>query len=237
MGARPMRASVTEERAPSPRGNEPASPAAEGEAVRQQVEKLVESMPRPARGRSSNIVGNVLLFFAALSIFVVVMYTVNKDAPKSTSPFSGPPPAARPEPRAAGSETPAPQAGLTPPDPAAGGGAPISGVVRIASDLASSAPSSGTVFVIVRMAGMPDRGPPVAVKKFSQPSFPLSFEIGPDDVMMQGMPFSGPFDLYARLDADGNAMTKAPGDLQLSLPKSGVTPGSSGVEIVLDKRL
>lgn len=181
------------------------------------------------------MLGNVLLFVAACAIFIVVMYAVNKDAAKEVSPFmGGPAPGSQQQPAQqapmmAQQQQPSGAQGTTT-------GVPIKGTVNVSPDLLASAPN-GTVFIIVRMAGMPDRGPPIAVKKIEHPSFPVTFEVGPGDVMMQGMPFDGPFDLYARLDADGNAMTKAPGDLALTAPKSGVKPGQNDVEIVLDKRL
>ena len=51
------------------------------------------------------------------------------------------------------------------------------------------------------------------------------------------MPFTGPFDIHVRLDQDGNAMTKTAGDLTVSKPVTGVKPGDTSVEVILDKRL
>ena len=56
------------------------------------------------------------------------------------------------------------------------------------------------------------------MKRILTPTFPLAFEIGPDDRMMAGVPFVGPFSLSARVDADRNAMTRTPGDLQGEAP-------------------
>lgn len=114
-------------------------------------------------------------------------------------------------------------------------GEPIAGEVSVAENIVAGAPANGTVFVIVRMAGTPDRGPPLAVKKIDQPVLPVRFEIGPGDIMLQGMPWIGPFDVYVRLDADGNAMTRAPGDLELSAPVA-AKPGEKALKLVLDKR-
>lgn len=157
---------------------------------------------------------NVLLFAAVLFAFVVVMIAVNRDAPKTTSPFEG-----RPPPRGGGES--------------AGGGAGFRGTVALGDAVSGKVPSGGILFVIVRQAGMPDRGPPLAVKRVNDPSFPVHFEVGPGDAMMQGVPFSGPFDVYARLDADGNAMTREPEDLVASAPASAVAAGGSA-ELVLD---
>ena len=67
------------------------------------------------------------------------------------------------------------------------------------------------LFLIARTAAA---GPPLAVKRIEAPSFPLDFEIGPDDRMIQAMPFAGSVQLTARLDSDGNATSRTPGDLQ-----------------------
>jgi len=117
----------------------------------------------------------------------------------------------------------------------ADGGAPIRGRVELGADLAGAVPASATLFVVARRAGAAG-GPPLAVLRLPDPALPLDFEIGPNNVMIQGMPFSGDISLSARLDADGDAMTRAPGDLSGELA-SPVQPGSTGVRIVLDTKL
>jgi hypothetical protein len=54
--------------------------------------------------------------------------------------------------------------------------------------------------------------------------------------MIEQMPFAGPLRLSARLDADGNATTRNPGDLQGSAPDA-VEPGAGGVRIRIDEAL
>jgi hypothetical protein len=54
--------------------------------------------------------------------------------------------------------------------------------------------------------------------------------------MMEGVPFTGPFTLTARVDADQNAATRNPGDLQ-GQSRERVPPGASGVELVIDQVL
>lgn len=234
---RPVReaAPATAPAAPAPSGAKAeASNADAPSSQSEQIKAMTDNLPKvQPRGRGSSLVSNVLVFVAILSVFVVVMYQWNKDAKKEISPFQGgPPPMGAKNTPAQQQPAPAQQGTAG----AAGGGAPFSGTIKVAPDLSGSAPS-GTIFIIVRMAGMPDRGPPVAVKKYEQPTYPLNFELGSGDVMQQGMPFEGPFDVYVRLDADGNAMTKAPGDLSASAPKSGVKAGDKDVELILDKRL
>ena len=91
----------------------------------------------------------------------------------------------------------------------------ISGIVDAQGDL-----PKGTLFVIARRS--PAGGMPVAVQKVPNPAFPMKFELGPTDMMMGG---EWPEQVYLeiRLDLDGNAMTKADGDVnsevQGPLPK------------------
>ena len=112
-------------------------------------------------------------------------------------------------------------------------GAPIHGTVRIAPDLESRIPSGAVLFLIARRSGS-QGGPPLAVKRIPSPRFPLDFELGPDDRMIQAMPFAGPLTVSARVDADGNAMTRTPGDL-LGEAASPVEPGASGIDLVIDQ--
>lgn len=110
---------------------------------------------------------------------------------------------------------------------------PIRGVIRLPDELAARAPTGGVLFLIARPG---ETGPPVAVKRFPRPSFPLRFAIGPDDRMIRSMPFAGDFVVSARLDADGDAASRDPGDLQGRAV--GVhSPGATGVEVVLDELL
>jgi hypothetical protein len=50
------------------------------------------------------------------------------------------------------------------------------------------------------------------------------------------MPFAGDIQISARVDADGNAMTRSPGDLQGA---SGIpnAPGDRGVTLLIDEVL
>ncbi|HIL01137.1 MAG TPA: hypothetical protein EYG06_03550 [Myxococcales bacterium] len=107
-------------------------------------------------------------------------------------------------------------------------GAAVRGRVSLAEPAAGH---RGTLFIIARPEGVVG-GPPLAVLRVSSPEFPLAFEIGPDQVMIPGMRFEGPIALTARLDGDGDAMTRDAGDPET--PNSvAVVPGSLGVELLL----
>lgn len=114
---------------------------------------------------------------------------------------------------------------------AQGAGAPIRGRVEVAEAARGAAPARATLFVIARRAGAAG-GPPLAVLRLPDPTFPLDFEIGPENAMIAGMPFAGDIALTARLDADGDAMTRGPSDLTGALA-SPVQPGATGVRIEL----
>jgi cytochrome c-type biogenesis protein CcmH len=115
----------------------------------------------------------------------------------------------------------------------AAAGDPIRGRILLAGALEGRVPEGAVLFLVARTS---DAGPPVAVKRVPDPVFPLSFEIGPGDRMMQGIPFTGPFQLTARVDADGNAATRNPGDLQGASPGR-VETGTRDVEVVIDQVL
>lgn len=117
----------------------------------------------------------------------------------------------------------------------ASSGGTISGTIRLAPRLSGEAPKSGVLFVYARRPGV-ERGPPIAVLRLPTPSFPVAFELGPKNVMIPSMTFNGEMNISARLDADGNAMSRSPGDVQGAVAGT-TTPGVSGVELVLDQRL
>ena len=110
-------------------------------------------------------------------------------------------------------------------------GAPIRGTVRIAAELASQVPQGSVLFVIARRG---ESGPPLAVKRIESPRFPLDFELGPADRMIQSMAFTGPLSVSVRVDADGNAMSRSPGDL-FGAAAAPVDPGATQVDLLIDQ--
>ena len=94
-------------------------------------------------------------------------------------------------------------------------------------------PKRAVLFLIARVN---DTGPPLAVQRIVQPRLPLDFSLGPEDRMIPSVPFVGPLSISARIDRDGNAMTRNPGDLQGSAMGS-FQPGARGVEVVIDEAL
>ena len=135
-------------------------------------------------------------------------------APQMPAPPGEPPPAA-------------------PPSAVASDAAPVAGTVRLAPELEGRVPPGAVLFLIARTG---PGGPPTAVKRIPSPRFPLDFELGPQDRMIEALPFAGPFRLSARVDADGNAATRSPGDLSGEAPDT-FGPGDRGVELVIDRVL
>ena len=132
------------------------------------------------------------------------------------------------------------QSMLDAPDPQGGRGLdasaqapPIRGVVEVSPELSGRVPSGGVLFLIARSGG---GGPPLAVVRVPEPSFPLSFEIGPENRMIPTIPFAGELKLSARLDQDGDAASRAPGDLQ-GVAEGAHAPGTTGVTITLSEVL
>lgn len=109
-------------------------------------------------------------------------------------------------------DTPVPAAAA----PSTGGG------VHVTLDLDPAARTrSGIVFVIARNAS---GGPPVAVKRVVAGAFPINVELTSADSMM-GQQLPPTFRLEARLDTDGDPMTKPATDP--AAMQDGVAPGAT----------
>jgi hypothetical protein len=111
--------------------------------------------------------------------------------------------------------------------------APVTGTVVLAPEFAGRTATGAVLFIIARHGA----GPPLAVKRIADPRFPYEFSIGPADRMIQSMPFTGPIELSARIDGDGNATSKSPGDVTGTAAGGPVQPGATGAVIVLDTPL
>jgi hypothetical protein len=107
-------------------------------------------------------------------------------------------------------------------------GPPIRGTIALASG--ASVPPGATLFVIARSG---QAGPPTAVLKLPAPSFPYAFAIGPENRMIAAMPWQGPLVVSARIDLDGNAMTRDAGGLE-GRAEQPASPGDAGVAITLE---
>jgi cytochrome c-type biogenesis protein CcmH len=112
--------------------------------------------------------------------------------------------------------------------------AQIGGTITIDPKLKASVDPNAALFIIARPAGGP-MGPPLAVKKIDKPTFPLSFTLSQENVMMQGMPFTGKINITVRLDKDGNPTTRGPGDMTGDYKKNPVEVGAVNADITIDQ--
>jgi hypothetical protein len=115
-------------------------------------------------------------------------------------------------------------------------GKPISGLVKLGEGVsASDVKPTDVLFVMVRQSmGGGKFGRLIAVQRHGQVEFPKRYEISSSDVMVPGIPFQGPFIVMARLDRDGDPMTRKPEDL-FAVIKSEVQNGDEGVHLTLEK--
>ncbi|MCY3825590.1 MAG: hypothetical protein OXG62_17165 [Nitrospinae bacterium] len=114
--------------------------------------------------------------------------------------------------------------------PSTGSVRTIRGVVRVAPALAEKAKRKAAIFIIARGK---QPGPPLAVMRILNPSFPLEFTMSERNVMLQGVAFAGEVSLIAKLDGDGKVGTQ-PGDI-FGGARGPVQVGARDVEIVLSQ--
>lgn len=110
----------------------------------------------------------------------------------------------------------------------------ISGVINVSPELSSKLKDTDVLYIIVRSQQM---GPPTAVKRFTNPKFPLQYVVGPEDSMMpgaNGFANGDPLTVAARLSRTGNAMP-ATGDLEGVFKENPVKPGKGGVDITIER--
>ncbi|MCB9539077.1 MAG: hypothetical protein H6704_22845 [Myxococcales bacterium] len=95
------------------------------------------------------------------------------------------------------------------------------------------------LFIIVRKdAGEGQRGMLIAAKRVDvqgPDQFPLTYEVSSADVMMQGTALEGAVRIEARVDQDGDALSKTPGDVTGDGPAT--TVGGAAADFTLDTRI
>jgi Flp pilus assembly protein TadD len=100
--------------------------------------------------------------------------------------------------------------------------------LTLSLDPSAKAAPGAVLFVLARAAGVTS-GPPAAVKRIDNPTFPMQVDLTSADSML-GQPLPASVRLEARLDSDGNATTKPPTDPKAA--QDNVAAGSS-VALVL----
>ena len=120
------------------------------------------------------------------------------------------------------------------PDPAApASGEAVEGTIDVAPALKDQVKPGDVIFLVARAvdASGEVQRMPVAVDRLVAGAFPLAFKLSGANAMVAGAPFAGPIQVTARVDKDGEAMTRQPGVVE-GLVK--VTVPQREVQITLD---
>jgi len=112
----------------------------------------------------------------------------------------------------------------------------IQGTISIEPKLKTKHQGGGILFIIARRATT-QGGPPLAVKRIASPTFPRSYSLSKEDMMIPGSRFEGKVNIVVRLDKDGDPLTREPGDLIGNYHKNPVGIGSQNVDIILNEEI
>jgi len=117
------------------------------------------------------------------------------------------------------------------------GGGSLSGTIELDPARTADIKAGGSLFLIVRQDNNGQDGALLASKKIpvmGADMFPMDFEISAKDVMMPGAQLAGRVRVKARVDYDGDAMTKQKGDVVGAVPDA-VDVGATGVVLKLNE--
>jgi hypothetical protein len=92
-------------------------------------------------------------------------------------------------------------------------------------------PAGAHVFIIAKAAG---GGPPFAVRRYDDVVLPLDWSLTGANVMIAGVPAPDKIQVSARIDQDGDAMTRQAGDLE-SAPSKPIAVVGGKADLVCDK--
>ena len=178
------------------------------------------------------VVGGALVIAAALYFYPASPSAKPVAMPVAGSAATTPAqlPAGHPEPHATAADGKRPASPHSfPAMPEAESSAPLlSGTINLDPSITQSPGAAVTVFIIARTG--PGKGQPVLAKRIDAQSFPLSFTLTGGDSMMAGNKPSE-VSLEARIDLDGDAMTREPGSPIARL--AAVSLGSKTVAMTL----
>jgi hypothetical protein len=128
--------------------------------------------------------------------------------------------------------------GLSPPDPnrAIDPSRFVKGVITLDAKLAPHVKAGGVIYIVVKRAdasGQPT-GTALAVDKLTWQADKLAFELGEQQAMVDGTQLTGDVIVQAHYAQDGDALSKAAGDV---LGQTRVKIPADHVNVVLDKVL
>jgi hypothetical protein len=110
----------------------------------------------------------------------------------------------------------------------------LAGVIKLDGKVKSKVAAGDTIFVVARRyeEGATGPGTPLAVQKLTVGAWPLKFSLDSRDAMIAGTSLAGKVVVTVRVDKDGDAITKNPGDVTgQSKP---VEPPKKDVVVALD---
>lgn len=105
--------------------------------------------------------------------------------------------------------------GLTPGGIAFDKNTVIAGALKLDGKTKDKVKPGDTIFVVVRGTSTSDapQGQVLAVRRLDAATFPMTFQIDSRDAMIAGTTLRPPVTLQVRVDKDGDAITKNPGDV------------------------
>jgi len=117
-----------------------------------------------------------------------------------------------------------PHAGGAQPSGAFGGTTPggefdpktvLEGVIKVDGKVKDKVATGDVIYLVARKyeEGSTAPGTPLAVRKLTVDKFPIKFSLDSRDAMLVGTKLAGKVVVTARVDKDGDAMTKNPGDV------------------------
>jgi hypothetical protein len=109
--------------------------------------------------------------------------------------------------------------------------AKIHGQLVVADAVKGEVRSGDVIFLVVRADEGEAKGTILGVKRLVAGAFPMRFEVDGRDAMIPGVKFAGKVVVGARVDKDGDATTKNPGDV---VGSARAEVGAKDVQVVLD---
>ena len=110
-------------------------------------------------------------------------------------------------------------------------GAPLAGKLLLADAVKDHVAKGDVIFLVARQDDGSEKGSIVAVRKLTAGDWPQPFQLDGRDAMSAGTKFEGKLVVTARVDKDGDAISKQPGDV---LGVTHTEAGRSNVQLVLD---
>jgi len=109
----------------------------------------------------------------------------------------------------------------------------IAGTLTLPAAQQSRVARGDVIFLSARRTGAPPGpGGMLAVQKLQVEDFPMPFALGARDAMIPGTSFDGPITITARVDKDGDALTRRKGDVYGEV--KGIRVGTQNVKLSLD---